>query len=365
MKKVAIVIPIYKNILCQEEIISLNRINTILGEFPIFYVAPYGIKDEIYKQIMPKAKIVYFQSSFFNGFSGYNRLMTSIEFYSAFLEYMEILICQTDVFVVSNQLMKYVSLDYDYIGAPCAKHKPWEKRLYVGNGGFSLRNVRATSKAINNGMKNNLIEGKNEDTFFSDYGENNPKEYRIAPIDIAAQFAFDQPLGEISYYINQKKMPMAIHGWFNYDTTFTNKILSEYMPQDYSWQKKVTYKECLEKLDRFLRNNKRIIFYGAGDIGGIFYDYCQHKKINVEGFVVSDDQEIKKDREKQIWHLSECKILSSASVLITIFQRYRAKGEYVDKLTENGVDEIMELDETTIFAVEDYLLKNTINNDGI
>ena len=78
----------------------------------------------------------------------------------------------------------------------------------------------------------------------------------------------------------------------------------------------------------------------------------------------ADDVILKKDREKQLWHLSECKILSSASVLMTIFQRYRAKGEYVDKLTENGVDEIMELDETTIFAVEDYLLKNTINNDG-
>src|ERR1044071_9510110 len=77
-------------------------------------------------------------------------------FYRAFEEYDYILIYQLDCLVFSNALEAWCHKGYDYIGAPWFER--WhqlrsERSAYpdeivegfgaVGNGGFSLRNVRA------------------------------------------------------------------------------------------------------------------------------------------------------------------------------------------------------------------------------
>lgn len=359
-KKFAIVIPVYKDNPSEEERISLYRIQQIMGEYPIYYVVPKKIKETVYLDAIPNAEMVYLDNHFFDGFDGYNLLMTSKEFYSHFLQFDKILICQADVFIISNQLEEFVSLDYDYIGAPCTKHKPWEERIYVGNGGLSLRSVRATIQAIGDGEKKDLIRGKNEDSFFSDFGEMYPDKYKVAPVEIALKFAFDQPLAELCYEITEGKVPMGIHGWFNYDISFSKKTLSRYIPHTYCWRNNLTYSDYITDIESFLISSGNIYFYGAGDIGRVFFDFCKIKNIQFNGYIVSDNQRIAKNdyKGKKIQHLKECENLAQAAVVVTILQRYRNKESYKERLKMAGVKKIMEVNMSMVYAVEDYILRN-------
>lgn len=359
-KKFAIVIPVYKDNPSEEEKISLYRIQQIMGNYSIYYVVPQKIKETVYLDAIPNAEIVYMDNCFFDGFDGYNLLMTSKEFYANFLQFDKILICQADVFILSNQLEAFVSLDYDYIGAPCAKHKPWEERIYVGNGGLSLRDVRATIQAIDEGEKKGLISGKNEDTFFSDFGEKYSDKYKVAPVEIALRFAFDQPLAELCYEIMGGKLPMGIHGWFNYDVSFSKKILSRYIPNTYLWGENITYSDYIIGIEAFLISSENVYFYGAGDIGRVFFDFCKIRNIKFNGYIVSDNQRIEENdyKGKKIQHLSECDNLDHAAVVVTILQRYRAREPYKDRLKMAGVEKIMEVSASMVFAVEDFVLRS-------
>ena len=71
----------------------------------------------------------YFEKKYFEGLAGYNKLMLSDEFYSAFSSYVYILICQPDVFVFADTLLQWAQKGYDYIGAPWIK-KPFRNVVF-------------------------------------------------------------------------------------------------------------------------------------------------------------------------------------------------------------------------------------------
>lgn len=112
-------------------------------------------------------------------------------------------------------------------------------------------------------------------------------------------------------------------------------------------------------IEHFLDSSENIYFYGAGDIGRVFYDFCKIKNIEINGFIVSDNQKIKKNEfeSKKIQHLRECNDLTRATVVVTILQKYRAKEPYKDRLKKAGVKKIMEVDAGMVFAVEDFIFR--------
>src|SRR4051812_10478320 len=117
-QQVAIVIPIYKPTLSQNEQISLDRCLNVLGRHPVVVIAPEGLAlDGIDFQGKP-VTVRRFAPEYFAGIAGYNRLMMSAGFYREFLDYRYILIYQLDAFVFSDSLLEWCALDYDYIGAP-------------------------------------------------------------------------------------------------------------------------------------------------------------------------------------------------------------------------------------------------------
>src|SRR5690606_38206670 len=143
MKSVKIVIPIYKTDLDEFEQMSLKRSVEILGNHFFSIVCPEGLDlspIEIYfKEV--KFEIKRFSPHFFKGIDGYNLFMLSPEFYQAYLDVDYILICQTDVYVFKDDLLKWCDKNYDYIGAPwiASPQNAWNKLMLKLRNAFNKK----------------------------------------------------------------------------------------------------------------------------------------------------------------------------------------------------------------------------------
>lgn len=146
-KQACITIPVYKQQPASDEIRSLSQCFSVLKAHPMYLVTFRELDISVYQNLAAKAGVslvpVYFRRSFFKSIHGYNRLMKSLSFYTAFKQYAYLLIYQPDAWVFSDQLDYWCSQNYDYIGAPWNRGtqspetgNPLE---ISGNGGFSLR----------------------------------------------------------------------------------------------------------------------------------------------------------------------------------------------------------------------------------
>ncbi len=250
MKRVAVVIPLYKSSLSNYEHIALKQCQNILGNHPQIIVKPNTL---IFQQgvLSSGFSIINFDDSYFKSIEDYNRLMMSAEFYEAFLNFEYILIYQLDAFVFKDELNYWCSQGYDYIGAPWIRKtydQPWfkvwrlktrifiKKRLLglllqknskyaieneVGNGGFSLRRV-AKFHQISTEMANEIIfylsknsHYFNEDVFWSVEVNRQQKKLKIPSIKIGLQFAFEIPPVKTTH-LNSTNLPFGCHAWHKY-----------------------------------------------------------------------------------------------------------------------------------------------------
>lgn len=171
MKKlVQIVIPIYKKTLNFFEKIALKQVSRILYKYPVTFVAPESLKFS-YGKRYDSIYIERFPDEYFKNINSYNRLMLSKNFYQRFLKYESILIYQLDAFVFSDRLQEFCQMGYDYIGAPWLSGLTYEiynkkYKNFVGNGGFSLRNVESSLRVLQ--QEQSLCQNwrANEDLFF-------------------------------------------------------------------------------------------------------------------------------------------------------------------------------------------------------
>ena len=147
---VAIITPIYKFPLSEDEQISWSSIRKHLSSYEHYVVLPKGL-DEDTPMLGPEIKISTFADWYFKNIEGYNSLLLSLEFYEKFSNFDFILLVQLDALVLKNDLEKWCAKGWDYIGAPWTGFLTAEgaKPLYgVGNGGFSLRKTRAALKVL-------------------------------------------------------------------------------------------------------------------------------------------------------------------------------------------------------------------------
>lgn len=241
---VKIIIPLYKNSLSEDEWISLDRCFHVLNRYDICFAVPEDMDMAPIEKRSGKRTVYRFEKSYFEGLTGYNRLMLSPEFYEAFLDTKYILIYQTDVFVFRDELEQWCNHNFDYIGAPWIpkrKYARWYYHLFfnlkkgynrlfkasdytelfykVGNGGFSLRKVEAFYKIAKNDRE--IIEKYisqcsrnrfNEDVFWSIEANRKEHRLRIPSWREAIAFAFDK-LPEEAYQIHGHQLPFGCHGW--------------------------------------------------------------------------------------------------------------------------------------------------------
>lgn len=242
MESVRIVVPLYKRSLDNLEHISLSRSLDVLKKHAFSIICP---KDLDLTSIEPMfAGVDYdvrrFDPEFFKGISGYNRLMLSPELYTNFADCKYMLICQTDVFVFSDQLLFWCAKNYDYIGAPwMASHQNGLKRLFykiehfftkkeksvhhffkVGNGGFSLRKVETMLRIVSelNDEAHFFAEQRDErkyhqeDVFISVFAPTKIPGITIPDYKEAVSFAMDRK-PHLAYKLNNKQLPFACHGF--------------------------------------------------------------------------------------------------------------------------------------------------------
>src|SRR5690554_154563 len=130
---VRVIIPIYKNTLNELEATSLKQSFKILKNHHFSLICPENldIQPILNFEKNNTIEVVRFPNEYFKGIEGYNRLMLSEEFYEKFLESKYILICQTDVIVIKDELEYWCSKNYDYINAPwiASSRNFWNKSM--------------------------------------------------------------------------------------------------------------------------------------------------------------------------------------------------------------------------------------------
>ncbi len=257
MKKVVVIIPIYKKILSEMEQYALDRCRNILQNFDIVFVAPEHLEADYTKDNL----VVKFPDNYFINIKGYNALMLSQEFYQTFsLQYEFMLIHQLDGMVIKDELLYWCEKNYDYIGAAWVDKKrnflsrlrrefdawrykkscknkqvAYEKMKLdylcykeVGNGGFSLRKIAKMEQLvtehknwINNILKNSPIP---EDIFFGVllnlYQKN---QIFVAPYTEGIKFAFEMR-PELAYQRNNYELPFGCHDIDDWSPEFWESV---------------------------------------------------------------------------------------------------------------------------------------------
>ena len=143
--QICIIIPIYKEILNDFEIQSVEQCIKVLSDYTIHFVCPEVLNMNFYKTKFSEIEnFVFFDEKYFKDVSGYNRLMLCADFYKTFKKFDFMLIYQTDCFVFRDELLAWAMKGFDYIGGvwfdnyhdnPYLGANIW----HAGNGGLSLR----------------------------------------------------------------------------------------------------------------------------------------------------------------------------------------------------------------------------------
>ena len=252
MKPLAIVIPIYKQVLTGTEEISFRQTLRVLGKHPIIMVCPESLNIAAYNIIATdyniSLQIESFKDEYFKNIAGYNRLLLSMVFYQRFATYQYILIAQLDAYVFSDSILQWCAKGYDYIGSPLFGAQMNINRATVGNGGLSLRRVEAYINYFNGdkhvipckkiasrinvsakpytrwlvwllmiiGWRNTPCQCAkhykyNEDLFWSQYLNGTNYELNKPSVIEAAEFAWERFPSEL--YAQLGHLPFGCHAW--------------------------------------------------------------------------------------------------------------------------------------------------------
>lgn len=236
MQKAVIVVPLYKIEHDAFDIVALKQLEEVLGKYPIVFVVPEGYKVDVEAQCGLKAKYSreYFDRTFFISKESYSRLCLHKSFYERFIDYEYMLIYQTDAFVFEDRLGEFISLDYDYIGAP--QDNEGFNCFHVGNGGFSLRRIQSAIKILSD--KESILDAlqaeiahhylEYEDNFWGYCGHNPRIDFSVPPIEIAGKFSLQGDCLNIYDNMLDTGVPFGLHGWPYCDYSFWKPIIEKF-----------------------------------------------------------------------------------------------------------------------------------------
>ena len=84
--QIAVVIPVYKEVLSATEILSLKQCIKILSRYPLVFVKPKSLQLDSYREIVQCYDVEEFDDIYFKHIVGYNKLMLSLQFYKRFVK---------------------------------------------------------------------------------------------------------------------------------------------------------------------------------------------------------------------------------------------------------------------------------------
>lgn len=267
-----VIIPIYKSLPNETEDISFRNNIHVLSKHKISILTHTQLDISYYTRILDREginfQIDYFDKNYFDSLASYNRLLLSEDFYKQYVGFDYMLITQLDVYVFRDELEMWCSRGYDYIGAPWfdrfRSSHDHAKLKKVGNGGFSLRKVRAyiyaleyakshnktisifnfwnqyeffechkfsfenvwkRVRGIDNNLQYYLKSSIQEDVIWSQIVPEAIKSFKVAPLKEAIKFSFECDPAYL-YELNNKQLPFGCHAWHKNQY---NEFWSEYI----------------------------------------------------------------------------------------------------------------------------------------
>ncbi len=247
-KDIVVVVPVYRSVLSEDEVISLAQCVKVLSGYSIVIVKPESLNVSFILSEYPSLHIETFPDQCFLSLRAYNKLVLDESFYKRFMKYQYMLIYQLDAYVFKDELLHWSNQGYDYIGAPWLPLKRrhlslWgrnrlrlqyslyrlinsqllredDKYYYyqVGNGGFSLRKISKMieithfyEKKISDCLDDNKPFYP-EDVFL--LLELKSPKYRLRKprYKEALKFSIEEnPAG--AYDLNNRELPFGCHAW--------------------------------------------------------------------------------------------------------------------------------------------------------
>ena len=239
------VIPIYKEKMFLDENRSVEGYVNYFYKYDFFLIAPYRLNTDIYEGAYKEIEIMRFNDRYFKSNKTYNKIILNAKLYKCFDNYEYTLIAQTDATICNpkNDIMQFINLQYDYIGAPWYTPivtNPYDmkdiiKKIMIrnlddcvcGNRGFSLRKIDAF---INTLEKDKLYLAFfwhfNENIYFTARARKVNPLFHVAPLSVAEHFALEEDMTE---RISQGKLPLALYAWKKYYplySTLNNALVS-------------------------------------------------------------------------------------------------------------------------------------------
>lgn len=252
--------------LTADEQVSVRHLDRYLGRHDRFLLLPKGGRLRI-----PGVEPRFFPPRFFGSAKAHSHLVMWPKFYEAFAEYEFVLIYHLDALVLSDQLDEWARMEWDYIGAPwfLDANEPQKGFWGVGNGGFSLRRVRAMLELLRskrlgihpdefwarrymsrslperllnlprkylkyhyrfNGLRREFERYADyEDIFLAFRAKHYMPEFRIAPVDVALRFAFEYA-PEFCLEQTGGVLPFGCHYWPRFREFWRPHLVRETSP---------------------------------------------------------------------------------------------------------------------------------------
>ena len=253
-KNMVVVIPVYTVQMTYLERISLQQCANVLAGYDISFISFDDRILTFYDSLMSSfngnliISLIKVDKFFFENIEGYNRLMLSSFFYRHFIKYKFLLIYQLDCFVFSSDFSFWLNSSYDYVGAPWSDSTKSQKlyeslvfstnsvlkfmkesidfnkgrKVYVGNGGFSLRRVRTffrLSKYLKF-IEPNIVSSKiNEDMVWSVIVPKYFFFFKTPTVELASKFSLETEPAR-GFRMNGEELPLGCHGWSKHDFSF-------------------------------------------------------------------------------------------------------------------------------------------------
>lgn len=235
-----IIVPVYQEKIGDDAFFSFQFLKKNASGENIFIVAPEELNIVNYQEW--NWNISFFPQKYFTSVDGYTKLLLSSFFYERFQKYEYMLICQTDALLLKpvTQIIPFLELKYDYFGAPWPEGNTIYKYSFkgisafarflqpqkcsVGNGGFSLRNISSTIALLNEKKRYTHIWNAGEDCFFAYYGLKNSCGFKVAPLEVAYDFAVEK---DAKKQISSGRLPLGIHGWKKYYPDFMAELKND------------------------------------------------------------------------------------------------------------------------------------------
>lgn len=234
MRDCVVVTPIYKQSFNADELAAVRHSHEKLCAHDTVLIGPDNLDTGYYRELLPHAKIVPFSTDYFRSAHDYSRLLLSPFFYDSFSDYEFMLICQPDAVVFSGDLGSWLSMPYDYIGAPWPRPLPHrfksdsfpilealELRGRVGNGGLSLRRGRRIRELLcefPDALVDWVVRGDPEDLYISIAGSVS-RDFVLPSVFTAAHFSHECNPSLINSMIGGA-MPFGCHAWGYYEPDF-------------------------------------------------------------------------------------------------------------------------------------------------